>query len=453
MKKYKKSLFIFRRDLRIDDNTALIEALKQSEEVLPCFIFDERQISPTNNYRSLNALQFMVESLEDLELQLKKKKGRLYYFFGVTESFLERFVEKQNIGAIFVNKDYTPFSKKRDEKIKEICEKNKIDFNEFEDALLNSPENTLKKDKTPYTIFTAYYNNAKKIEIKMPLKNNYTNYSKEVFKFENKTLLINIKNLFNEKIAFHGGTSEGKKILKKIKRFDNYYFIKDFPKESTTLLSAHNKFGTISIREVYWSIVEQLGPYSPILRQLYWRDFFTNVAYHYSKVFGNNFNKKFDTVVWINDSKNFELWKNASTGYPIIDAGMQELNTTGFMHNRVRMIIASFLTKDLHIDWREGEKYFAQKLIDYDPSVNNGNWQWVAGTGCDAAPYFRIFNPWIQQKKFDKDCDYIKKWIPELKEIEPKIIHNPFLVEKVYIKQIINHKEEIKKTKKYYKFN
>ena len=453
MKKYKKSVFIFRRDLRVEDNTALIEALTQSEKVLPCFIFDERQISSKNEYKSNNAMQFMVKSLEDLEKQLKEKKGKLYYFYGKSEEFFERFIPKEKIDAIFVNKDYTPFSKKRDTALKEVCEKNKIDFLEFDDALLNKIENTLKKDKKPYTIFTPYYNNAKKIEIKLPTKNNFTNYFTEELKFENKTLMINLKNLFNDSIALHGGRSEGKKVLKNIKNFEDYLFIKDFPAKKTTMLSAHNKFGTISIREIYWGIIEQLGPYSPILRQLYWRDFFTQIAYNFPRVFGSNFYKKFDTVVWINNKGEFEAWKSGKTGYPIIDAGMRELNETGFMHNRVRMIVASFLTKDLHIDWREGEKYFAQKLIDYDPCVNNGNWQWASGTGCDASPYFRIFNPFIQQKKFDPSCEYIKNWIPELKEIDPKIIHNEKEIEKYYIQKIVNHSEEVRKAKKYYKVN
>jgi len=409
MKKHKTSLFIFRRDLRLEDNTALIEALKDSEEVIPCFIFDPRQMSKMNEYLNTNALGFMKQSLDELNQELKKHKSHLFTFFGETEEVLRRFLEKKNAEAVYLNKDYTPFSKERDLNIKKICEENNCTYYEYEDIFLTSPTQGLKKDKTPYTIFTAYYNNSKKITPKLPQKNKYNNYSKKEFSFENKSMLINLGVWVNENAPTNGGRKEGLKILKELNQQKEYYFTRNFPSKKTTHISPHLKFGTISVRETYFKILTTLGENHPLIRQLYWKDFFTQIGYFFPKVFGSNFNKKFDYAKWDNSEEKFIKWCKGETGHPIVDAGMNELNTTGFMHNRVRMITASFLVKDLHIDWRKGEKYFAQKLIDYDPCVNNGNWQWVAGTGCDAAPYFRIFNPWIQQKKFDPNTEYIKR--------------------------------------------
>jgi len=224
--------------------------------------------------------------------------------------------------------------------------------------------------------------------------------------------------------------------------------------DATSHLSAHNKFGTISPREFYWKVVDEFGVSAQILKELYWREFFTHVGFWHPFVFERAFNAKFADLKWENDEIKFDKWKRGRTGFPIVDAGMRELNETGFMHNRVRMIVASFLIKDLHVDWRLGEQYFAQKLVDYDPAVNNGNWQWVAGTGCDAAPYFRIFNPWLQQKKFDPDCVYIKKWIPELRDVSSVEIHGiekkNLSAEIEYPRPMINHGDEIKLTREIY---
>jgi deoxyribodipyrimidine photo-lyase len=448
---FKKSLFIFRRDLRLEDNTALIEALKQSEEVIPCFIFDPRQIGEKNKFKSNNALCFMQESLEDLNEELKKKGGRLIYFYGKAEEFLERFLSKRQAEAIFINRDYTPFSKKRDKAIEKACKKNSKAFFAFDDALLNPPEKVLTGKREAYKIFTPYYNKTREIKVKKTKKNNYKNYFKGNFKFENHSMILNLKNYCENK-KIKGGRKEALKILKNIENFEHYDSEKDYPYKKTTNLSAHLKFGTVSVREVFQRIEEELGGTSELLRQLYWRDFFTQLAYNYPRVFGNNFNKKFDKIKWENNSKKFNAWKEGKTGVPIVDAGMRELNETGFMHNRVRMITASFLVKDLHIDWRKGERYFAQKLLDYDPAVNNGNWQWNAGTGADAQPFFRIFNPWTQAKKFDPNAEYIKTWVKELKEKEAREI---FAIEKGklvddYVKPIVEHKKEAEKAKQYF---
>ncbi len=435
--RHKKTLFIFRRDLRLHDNTALIKALEESEKVIPCFIFDPRQIGK-NSYKSENCIQFMTESLQDLEKQFKTQKGKLYFFKGRAEDVVKKLVKKEKIEAVYVNKDYTQYSKKRDEAIR----KGTPNFYSYDDYLLHAPEKTLKKDGKPYTIFTPYYKNASKIPVQKPAKNNHTNfYTGKI----NGEINGRISIQENENIHVHGGRENCKKILENIKQFENYETTHDFPSKQTTNLSAHNKFGTFSIREIYWKIHDKLGWYSPILRQLYWRDFFTQLAYYHPHVFGQSFHKKYDKIKWSYDKKKFRAWCEGKTGIPIVDAGMRQLNKTGFMHNRVRMIVAQFLTKDLHIDWRWGEKYFAQKLEDYDPCVNNGNWQWSASTGADAQPWFRIFNPWTQQKKFDPKCAYIKQWVEQLRNVDPFVIHilNTERI-KGYPAPIANHEVERK---------
>jgi deoxyribodipyrimidine photo-lyase len=189
-------------------------------------------------------------------------------------------------------------------------------------------------------------------------------------------------------------------------------------------MAPHNKFGTISVREVYHSIADKLGAEHSLIREVYWRDFFTHIAWHFPHVFGHAFHRVYDKLEWNESQEDFDQWCSGNTGFPIVDAGMRELVSTGFMHNRVRMIAASFLVKDLHISWQKGEEFFARHLTDFDPCVNNGSWQWSASTGCDAQPYFRIFNPWLQQKRFDPECEYIKRWIPELSGLSPKRIHS-----------------------------
>lgn len=237
-------------------------------------------------------------------------------------------------------------------------------------------------------------------------------------------------------------------------QFQNYKDTHDFPSLSTTLLSPHLKFGSLSIREVYHTIAAKLGGEHSLIRQLYWRDFYSQIAFHAPFVFGHPYQKKFQTLPWSENKKAFAAWCAGKTGFPIVDAGMRQLNQTGFMHNRVRMIVASFLVKDLHINWLWGERYFAQQLIDYDPAVNNGNWQWCASTGCDPQPYFRIFNPWLQQKKFDPEAEYIKKWVVELQDIPTQLIHNWYRSDDIiphYPRPIVEHSKESKKAKEDYR--
>lgn len=455
-KKYTKSLFIFRRDLRLEDNIGLAHALEQSAHVVPCFIFDPRQGGTQNSFRSMNAIQFMITSLKELDCELRKKKSALYLFYGDPAKIIAKLIKKEKIDAFFCNFDYTPFSLKRDEQIQKVCIQNQCAFAQYHDALLFNPTSIMTGSGTPYNIFGAYYKKAFKIPVAPPQEKLRVNFSKAMQKHsEQKKIFAKILGKYNNKnLHVKGGRKEALKLLKSTKNLTNYAKTHDYPALETSNLSAHLKFGTVSAREAYWHIRETLGAYHPLLRQLFWRDFFTYVAYHSPFVFGQPFHEKYKKLPWKNNIKDFKAWREGKTGFPIVDAGMRQLNTTGFMHNRVRMIVASFLVKDLHIDWQWGEKYFAQQLVDYDPCVNNGNWQWSASTGADAQPYFRIFNPWLQQKKFDKDCAYIKRWVPELKNLNPKILHTLYkekVSKKNYPKPIVDHEKESRLAKQWYK--
>lgn len=453
-KKYKSSAFIFRRDLRLGDNIGLNHAVEQSEQIKLCFIFDPRQIGDDNVFKGQNIIQFMLESLDDLQKQVQKQKGSLYFFHDTAENVVEH-LAKNNCQAIFCNRDYTPFSQKRDAAIQKSCKKHKIEFCQFADALLTEPGTVLNLSDEPYKVYTPFMKRARTLKVERP---NY--YKKPCFyneKMDNTVTLDSMRKKIlgnvNKELYVPGGRTYALKQLKKIKQFSDYKKQRDYPSiKGTTGLSAHNKFGTISVREFFHAVAKDLDETHTLISELYWRDFFTHVAYHFPYVFGKCFHEKYEGLKWKNDKKQFALWCKGQTGFPIVDAGMRELNTTGYMHNRVRMITASFLTKHLRIDWRWGEKYFAQQLIDYDPCVNNGNWQWAASTGCDAQPYFRVFNPWLQQKKFDVDAKYIKKWVSELDSLDAKVIHKWFDekyadLEVDYPRPMVDHATESKKAK------
>ena len=452
---YPLALHIFRRDLRLQDNTALIAALTASACVIPCFIFDKRQIEH-NDYKSDNSIQFMITSLRELDAELKQKQSKLYFFYGIAEDVVKQLIETLPIQAVFANRDYTPFSKMRDHKIEDICRRHKIDFHIYADALLNEPEDVHKENKEPYTVFTPFFRKASTLHVKPVQKKSFDHYYRKKIAFEDKKTLIRLSQLHNPNLFVKGGRLEALSLLTKIKKLSDYEKTRNIPAFSgTTKLSAHNKFGTLSIREVYAAIVKAFGNQHTLITELYWRDFFTHIAFHFPHVFDGPFHKKYAGLTWSNNQQHYRAWCEGRTGFPIVDAGMRELNISGFMHNRVRMIVASFLVKDLHIDWCWGEKYFAQKLIDYDPAVNNGNWQWAASTGCDAQPYFRIFNPWLQQKTYDPECLYIKRFVPELARLSVKAIHAlnttslPSFTN--YPSLLIDHSIESQKTKRMYK--
>lgn len=443
---YERSLFIFRRDLRLEDNTALLHALANSKEVICAFIFDPLQITDKNKYKSPAAVQFLVESLQEVHAALEDKGSMLALFQGEPSAIVKNF--PHDIDAVYVNKDYTKFSQDRDQAIKSVCEEKNIVFKSFHDLLLRPPEMVEKKGGGPYTVFTPYYRQAMTIPSPAPKKNTYTNFFQGQVQGSNHNILGDLLEKYaNDDLFVSGGRSVALEILSHAKDYANYNNVRDFPAlQATTGLSAHHKFGTISPRESLQTFNDALGVGNGLSRQLYWRDFFTQIAYFFPKVFGHAYQDKYNDVQWKDNDEWFKKWCEGKTGFPIVDAGMRELVATGYMHNRTRMIVASFLTKDLHISWQKGEQFFAQHLVDYDPCVNNGSWQWAASTGTDAQPYFRIFNPWLQQKRFDEECKYIKKWVPELEPLTPKQIHKldsvhaPSSIK--YPRPIVDHKEE-----------
>lgn len=451
---YKKSLFLFHRDLRVIDNTGLLSALLQSESVIALFILDPAQVGTNNKYKSDNAVQFMVESLQDLGQQIKQYGGYLHVMYGDIHNVIKNIFHEHTPDAFFCNADYTPFAQQRDEQIQLLCEEKNITFHRFHDALLQEPTAVLKKNGTPYTMFTPFYKKAVMIPVKAIDEDVEKHFSKRILQncISHNAIGLTIHETKNAQIHVHGGRAEGKKLLKAGADID-YKKTHDMPCESTTHLSAHLKFGTLSVREIAYFFKTLGANGHALIRQLYWRDFFTQITYHFPHVFGHAFHKKYDAIKWNNHQDHFQRWCKGMTGFPLVDAGMRQLNATGFMHNRVRMITASFLIKDLHIDWRWGEQYFAQKLVDYDPAVNNGNWQWVASTGCDAQPYFKIFNPWLQQKKFDPECEYIKQWVPELKHLPAATIHGWYKNKasaKGYHQPIVDHAVEAVLAKRMY---
>lgn len=450
---FERSLVIFRRDLRVFDNTALIKAAKNSKEVVAVFIFDERQISDDNEYKGLPALQFLIESIEDLQSQLAKHHGKLHVLHGKPHQVVNQLINELSLDAVFVNQDVTPFSKQRDQAIQSVCHDADVAFVSCQDLFLTTPGSIRTQQGTPYKVFTPFMRTARERQVPAPQDvATLSLYTDELSLEwpEYKELITQSKELYT-----HGGRKNALEVLERISEYKKYDQERDVPAvKGTTGLSAHHKFGTISVRETYHAVLESLGADHTIISELYWRDFFSHVAFDFPHVFGSEFQEKYQGIRWKHDTDLFEAWCQGKTGYPIVDAGMRELNNTGYMHNRVRMIVASFLTKDLRIDWRWGEKYFAQKLIDYDPSVNNGNWQWAASTGCDAQPYFRIFNPASQQKKYDADCEYIKRWVPELRDLEPKQIHklvdtNNSLVD--YPVPIVDHSQARQETLDWFK--
>ena len=417
-----KSLFIFRRDLRLEDNTALMSALQSSASVIPCFIFDPRQIDD-HPFKSIPAVQFMAASLLDLEEQLKTLNAKLYIFQGLPHEVVRSLIESEQINAVYVNGDYTPFSQTRDQALEQVCALKGVPFHAHHDLVLNPPGTVKKDDGGVYTIYTPYCRKAMTKEVARPTYNGLKNYYTKPIALENRSTYDALIKSKGQCFDF-GGRKAALTILKSMSDFKNYDEERNVPSlNGTTRLSAYHKFGTCSIRETYHTVRDVFGVGHTLIRELYWRDFFVQIGFHFPHVLEGAFHRQYNQIKWVDNSKIFKMWCEGKTGFPIVDAGMRELNASGFMHNRVRMVTASFLVKDLHIDWRQGEQYFASKLVDYDPLVNNGNWQWAASTGCDAQPYFRIFNPWLQQEKFDPLAEYIKQWVPELQSALPKDIH------------------------------
>jgi deoxyribodipyrimidine photo-lyase len=407
------SIFIFRRDLRVQDNKALNKLLdlNSSVSLYPMFIFNPKQIYAKNNeYFSNNAIQFMIESLEDLEDNLP-----INYHEGDDIEILNKLHKKYHIKHVAFNKDYTPYAINRDKKILEWCESQDITIITDEDYTLFTMGSIKNGTGKPYQVFTPFYRQTLKMKSDIPITHDIkkSNIINDIKHFDKKKYYTH-----NANLAVRGGR---KNALARLKMdMKGYHKNRDYPAaDATTKLSAYIKFGCVSIREVFYNYKNNKA----LQRELIWREFYANILYHFPHVIGNSFKKKYDKIKWSNNKGWFKLWCEGKTGFALVDAGMRQLNETGWMHNRVRMIVAMFLTKDLLIDWRWGEKYFATRLVDYDPASNNGGWQWSASTGTDAQPYFRIFNPDLQIKKYDKNYEYIKQWNPNYKDITPIVDH------------------------------
>lgn len=463
--KFKNGLFIFRRDLRVIDNIGLYKLNESCERIYPIFIFTPEQVGQTNKFKSDNSVQFMIESLEDLETNIKKQGGKLLLFYGNNTSIIKNLIKELDIDCISFNIDYSPYAFKRDTEIIELCSKMQINVSLAHDYYLHPPGSILNGTGHPYQKFTPYYNTASKISVDNPLRS-----IKIHFATTSKNSLTGHINLgqalnkfvkhLNPDILVRGGRDNGLKQLKNaLRNISHYSKTRDELSKSTSELSAYIKFGCVSIREVY----KIFKTNKSFIRQLYWRDFYASILTFFPYVLGSAMNTKYNKIHWNHNENWLNAWKNGETGFPIVDAGMRQLNKTGYMHNRARLIVASFLVKTLLISWEKGEQYFATKLVDYDPASNNLNWQWCASSAIDSQPYFRIFNPWNQQENYDPDCKYIKNWIPELANIESKVIHNwnnewKNYIDKnknsnkiAYFKPICNYEEQKEKALKMYR--
>ncbi|MGI9527418.1 MAG: cryptochrome/photolyase family protein [Weeksellaceae bacterium] len=412
----------FRRDLRLADNHALYEAIASGLRVKCIFIFDTNILSqlPETDRR----VQFIYDRLKEIKSELQKYGSDLWVYFGEPIKIWKQLAEDNILKIVYANRDYEPYAIKRDKEVYDILKAKKIEFKGYKDQVIFDKNEILSQKAEPYTVYSPYM---RKWKATFALDQN--KYLKEY------NTDLNTANLVpSGEESFPSMETLGFKETKlphipldlKGISINNYDEVRDIPAmDATTKIGTALRFGTMSVREAVKYALEQNEVF---LNELIWREFFMQILYHFPQVEHHAFRPKYEGIAWRNNEAEFELWCQGKTGFPIVDAGMRELNETGFMHNRVRMITASFLVKDLLIDWRWGEAYFAQKLMDYDLAANNGNWQWAAGTGTDAAPYFRIFNPESQQKKFDSDFMYIKKWIPEFGTDQ-------------YPKEIVNHKE------------
>ena len=415
MDKPEITLFWFRRDLRLEDNVGLFHALESKYPVIPLFIFDDAILNslPKNDAR----VGFIHDSLSKINHKLQETGSSLLVKKGKTEKVWQVLLQEFNVKEVFFNKDYEPYAIKRDLVICELLESNKTACFSFKDQVIFEEKEITKSDGLPYTVYTPYKNKwLEKYQSMAPVQEYDTNEKFSNFHKSNFTFTT------LEQIGFE--ESSIKVIPHNLKNVLNYHETRDFPAlDSTTHLSPHLRFGTVSIRKlVNWAAHKN----KVFLSELIWREFFMQILFSFPRVVTHNFKSAYDGIQWRNDEEDFKRWCTGTTGYPMVDAGMRELNQTGYMHNRVRMVVASFLCKHLLINWQWGEAYFAQKLLDFELSSNVGNWQWAAGTGCDAAPYFRVFNPEIQLKKFDEKGIYIRKWIPEfdLGYGEPMVEHS-----------------------------
>jgi deoxyribodipyrimidine photo-lyase len=401
----KINVFWFRRDLRLEDNHGLYQALRSNLPVLPAFIFD-RDILDFLTDKHDGRIEFIYNQLAEINTRLERLGCRLLIKHGKPFEIWNELIREFDIHTVFTNHDYEPYARERDETIRRLLNKKGINFLSFKDQVIFEKDEIVKPRRQPYTVYTPYRNTW---QASLRTENLQSFPSEKLL----KKLLKNIPAAFPDltRLGFHksGLNFPPRQIKKEI--ITAYDSNRDFPgQRGTSRLGIHLRFGTVSIRKLVRQALELNETW---LGELIWREFFMMILYHFPDVINRPFKTRFAVFSWRNDREEFERWCSGQTGYPLVDAGMRELNQTGFMHNRARMVTASFLIKHLLIDWRWGESYFAEKLLDYELSSNNGNWQWVAGCGCDAVPYFRIFNPLSQQQKFDPGFIYIKKWVPE----------------------------------------
>ncbi len=400
------NIFWFRRDLRLHDQAGLYHALRSGMPVLPVFIFDRKILDLLEN-KSDRRVEFIHGRLSQMQRELVQLGTSMEIYYGNPEEVFASLMEKWHVHAVYTNHDYEPYARERDEMISRKLADAGIAFIDSKDQVIFDRDEILKENGKPYTVFTPYSRKWKScldpfFQRSYPTESYFSGFLKR----ESSPI---------PSLASIGFTAEGKPFPAEeihAELIRNYSADRDFPaKEGTSRLGIHLRFGTISIRELVRSTRELDEGF---LNELIWREFYQMILWHFPRVGkGRAFKPAYDWVAWRNDESEFDAWCRGMTGYPLVDAGMRQLNVTGYMHNRVRMVTASFLTKHLLIDWRWGEAYFASRLLDFDLAANNGGWQWAAGSGCDAAPYFRVFNPTLQMEKFDPQMDYIRRWIPE----------------------------------------
>ena len=391
--------------MRLNDNCGLFHALSSSNPVLPVFIFDNGILGRLEDKKD-RRVEFIYNALEEIQIELIKSGSSLLVLHGEPIDEFNELTEKYDVEAVYTNHDYEPDAIKRDDSVKELLNSKGIEFHTFKDQVIFEKDEVTTDKGKPYTVFTPYMQKWKSKLAENPLKTYHTEKHFSNFIKTKPYTLPSLKEIGFEKTGAEFPSKEIRKdIIKK------YHNVRDYPAlEGTTRLSVHLRFGTVSIREL---VTETLKLSEKWLDELIWREFYMMILHSFPRVVNKSFRPEYEQIKWRNNEKEFETWCKGKTGYPIVDAGMRELNETGYMHNRARMITASFLTKHLLIDWRWGERYFADKLLDYELASNNGNWQWAAGSGCDAVPYFRIFNPELQAEKFDPELIYIKKWVNE----------------------------------------
>ncbi len=415
----KISIFWHRRDIRLEDNTGLFHALKGEHPVLPLFIFD-REILEKLEDRDDKRVSFIHYYLTELKQQLEEVGSSLLVKYGKPADVWAEILQEFDVAAVYTNHDYEPYAKERDATIGEYLLSEGIAFHTFKDQCFFEKDEVVKNDGKPYTVYSPYGRKWRALLEETGVPEYPSETLKERFWQTAPLPMPSLASMgFQKAILSFPPKTTKTHLLKQYAEKRNFPGI-----EGTSRLSVHLRFGTISIRKAVKYGIQYSDSW---LNELTWRDFYMMILHHFPHVVDQNFNRKYDAVTWRADETHFQAWCEGRTGYPIVDAGMRELNTTGFMHNRVRMITASFLTKHLFLDWRWGERYFARKLLDFDLSANNGGWQWAAGTGTDAQPYFRVFNPYSQTEKFDPTLQYIKKWVPEFQEFS-------------YPKPIVEHK-------------